>query len=183
MAGLKGNLKHLSTERRDSWTRKAGENIGIGVPDPDRYPLAPITSQGIPVYISESGAVSHNLEVKIITIGDTSTVTQYDGITYAAAHTGEPITIHSAGEIWLGCGYDAVVAGDDVIWEIDSGENSNAAVIGDVMPMNEVSDAYGTDFAGIMARMSAFVGKALTNGVARTDANTFEYVLVRLRGY
>lgn len=183
MAGLAGNLKHISTERRDSWTRKANASVGIGVPDPDRYPLAPIVSQGIAVYISESGAVSSNLEVSEITVADATTVTQYDGITYTAAHAGEPITVHSAGEIWLPCGFDTVVAGDDLCWEIDSSENSSGAIAGDVMPINEASDGYGTDFAGIMARWSAFVGKALTNGVARVDADTFEYVLVRLRGY
>lgn len=183
MAGLAGNLKHLSTERRDAWTRKAGEDIGIGVASPDRYPLAPINSQGIPVYLSETGAVSSNLEVSIITVADFSTTTQYDGITYAATHSGEPVTVHSAGEIWLACGWDIIVAGDEVMWEINSGENSNGAIAGDVMPINEASDGYGTDFAGIMARRASFVGKALTNAVARTDASTFEYVLVRLRGY
>ncbi len=182
MVGMPGNLKHISTERRDSWTRKAGEDIGIGLPDPNRYPLAPIVSQGIPVYLSEVGSVSRNLQVKIITVADFSTVTQYDGITYTASHLGEPITVNSAGEIWLACGYDTINAGDEVMWEITSTENGGA-IAGDVMPIDEASDGYGIDFAGITARRAAFVGKALTNAVARTSPTVFEWVLVRLRGY
>lgn len=184
MAGLKGNLRHIMTERRDMWTRSAGEDIGKNDPDPDRWPLAPINAQGIPLYISETGSKKAlNIEVKIMTVGDASTVTQYDGISYATANSGDSIEVHCAGEIWMTCGWDTIVAGDEVMWEINSGENSNAAIVGDVMPLNEVSDGYGTDFAGMMLRHSAFVGKALTNATARTSTTVFDYVLVRLKGY
>lgn len=184
MAGLKGNLKHISTERRDMWTRIAGESIGKNVADPDRYPLVPINAQGIPVYISETSSKQGiNIEVKILTVANATTVTQYDGITYNAAILGDRVVVHCAGEIWMTCGWDDIVAGDEVMWEINSGENSNAAVVGDVMPLDEVSDGYGTDFAGMMLRHSAFVGKALTNADARTSATVFDYVLVRLKGF
>lgn len=184
MAGLKGNLRHISTERRDMWTRIAGEDIGKNPATPDRYPLVPINAQGIPVYISETAdRKAINIEVKIMTVSDASTVTQYDGITYNAAVSGDRVVVHCAGEIWMTCGFDAIVAGDEVMWEINSGENSNAAVVGDVMPLDEASDGYGTDFAGMMLRHSAFVGKALTNADGRTSATVFDYVLVRLKGF
>lgn len=166
------------------WTRKAGADIGKNAADPDRYPLAPINSQGIPVYISETASKKAiNIEVKEITVANTSTVVKYDGITYNAATSGDDLVVHCAGEIWLPCGWDAITAGDLVMWEVNSTENSNAAVAGDVMPIDEASDAYGTDFAGIMARQHAFVGRALSNAVGRTSSTVFDYVLVRLKGY
>lgn len=192
MAGLAGNLKHISTERRDSWTRLAGEDIGIGDPDPDRYPLAPIVSQGIPVYISESGKKSINIEVSIITVADRSATPLYDGLTYAAAHSGEPVVIHCAGEVWLPCGYGAITAGDLVIWDINSTENSSGAVAGDVIPFDQASGASSSDgysnnsandIADFSARLGAIAGRALSNADARTDGDTFEYVLVRLKGW
>ena len=182
MAGIKGNQKELEATPRFYWTRKAGADIGINVADPDRYPLAPIISTGVPVYISETTTKkSINIEVKVITVADFSTVTQYDGVTLSGAHSGEPIVVYVGGEVWIPAGYDAIVAGDLVIGEINSTENSAGAIAGDVMPMNEASDGYGTDFAGIMARTAALVGRALTNALARTDADTFDYVLVRLK--
>ena len=191
MVGIKGNHKEVEATIRHYFTRKAGADIGINNPDPNRYPLAPVISTGVPVYISETSTKkATNIEVKTITVANTTNVARYDGVTLSGAHSGEPVTVWVGGEIWIPAGYTAVNAGDLVIWEINSTENSNAAVQGDVIPYAAASgastgDGYSNNSAGsladIAARNGALVGRALTNTAARTDANTFEYVLVRLK--
>lgn len=190
MAGIPGGLKQAVADRRDFWSRKAGADIGIfSTPD---YPLTPIIAVGVPVYISETASVSINIEVKQITVTDTTAVVKYDGLSYNGAYLGDVITIYGAGEAWIPVGTAVVAAGDLVIWEIDSTENSSGATIGDCMPWDQASGASSGDgysnnsvgsLADIHARFSATIGRATTNGAARTSPTVFEYVLVRLKGW
>ncbi len=185
--GFTGNKAHLASFHKEIHNFLAGEDIGIftHAQSGNSHPLSPLRASGHPLYIvnASNEFTSENISVKKVT-NLVATTKLYCGIAEQASTSGLVMPVRIQGDVYMKVGKGIVTAGDLVILDCNSTENSNGATAGDVIKFDEANDAYGTNtLAAITLRLRAFVGFAYNGGAARTDADTFNIIRVRLRGY
>ena len=186
--GFIGNNAYLISEPYVLNQMKAGEDIGFEVAyDASQFPVNPLISFGIPLRVSNP-STSVWQDIPVFKTGNTlATATGFVGVSNSGAKLGNPISVRNRGDIHAIVGSSSVTAGDLVILDINSTENSSGAFAGDVVPLSTAADTYGTpgSLADTANRLSALVGRALTSGSARvgTGAGQYSVVRVRMRGF
>ena len=184
-AGFTGDQKFQNQDWQPFMNAVAEVDIGIGT-DTD-YPIPPTMKRGLPVYWSKTVARYDEDFVKLIDVTDVTTIQKFAGITMDAAKANTALALLRAGIVWLPVGLTpsdnaGVAVGEKVCWDADSTENSSGAQVGEVIPIDEANDAYGTAAADLRLQGYGIVGQALDAGAERASSGTSSVVqMIRVR--
>lgn len=191
--GIVGNNEYLAAEPYVLHMREAAEDIGIlsDAESGTRHPENPHRAFGIPLIVDNPSGTDHVYKhIPVKQAGKVlADVVGFCGVNNSTAYESEEVSVRNRGDVFLKVGSASIVAGELAILDIDSTENSDGAVAGDIIPFDTANDGYSTgsagDLADITSRLSALVGRSYSSVSARTGTGDGQWDIakVRMRGF